>query len=437
MRWSALLMISIVMFSSYYFYDVYSGVKSTLQAETGITNAEYGTMYGAYSFTNSILLMAFLGGILLDRWGIRKTAWTFFSFMAIGAFFTAYGASSAFREGGFGFSLFSSVIKNMSPSLKLMILGRLIFGLGAETFYVAINKIIAKWFKHKELALAFGISLAFGRFGTAAAFSLSPRLASNSASIDPVAWFGVMLMMISLGTLIIYIILDRVYDRRFTTTGRTAEGESFSLYDIKLLLTNKSFLYITGLCILFYSAVFPFLGFAPDFLHNKFGFSLERSGDLTTILPYGTVLFTPIFGWFCDNKGKSATVMITGSIMLIFVHLAFSLTNLMPYIPLFLLGVAFSMVPAALWPSVAKIVDEKRLGTAYGFIFTVQNYGLMLFPWFIGLTLDATNKNVPEGDPLNYTYALVGLSGMGLIGLVFALLLKRDDLRMNSVLEKP
>jgi len=393
-------------------------------------------MYGAYSITNSILLMAFLGGIILDRWGIRKTALTFFSFMVFGAILTAYGASSTFRDGGIGFSLFSSVIKNMSPSLKMMILGRLIFGLGAETFYVCLNKIIAKWFKHKELALAFGINLALGRFGTAAAFSLSPRLASNGSSIDPVAWFSVILMFISLGTLFIYLILDRVYDRRFTATGQTVKGESFSLHDIKLLLTNKSFLYITGLCILFYSAVFPFLGFAPDFLHNKFGFSLERSGDLTTILPYGTVIFTPIFGWFCDNKGKSASVMITGSIMLILVHLTFSLTSLMPYVPLFILGVAFSLVPAAMWPSAAKIVDEKRLGTAYGFMFTVQNYGLMLFPWFIGLTLDATNKNVPAGEPLNYTYAIVGLSGMGVIGLVFALLLKREDLKHNSILEK-
>ena len=401
-----------------------------------MSNAEYGSMYGAYSLTNSLLLMAFIGGIILDRWGIRKTTFTFFAFMAVGAFLTAYGATSTFREGGIAYGLFNSVLTNQSPSLKMMILGRILFGLGAETLYVCLNKVIAKWFKKKELALAFAVNLAFGRFGTAAAFSLSPRLASAPPSMDPVAWLGVIFMLCGLMAIILYLLLDRLYDRRFATE-KELQTEKFSWMDIKILLTNKSFLYITGLCVLFYSAVFPFLGFAPDFLHNKFGFSLERSGDLTTILPYGTVLFTPIFGWFCDNRGKSASVMILGSIMLIFVHLTFSLTNLMPYIPLFLLGVAFSLVPAAMWPSVAKIVDEKRLGTAYGFMFTVQNYGMMLFPMFIGMTLDSTNKNVRTGDPLNYDYSILMLSVLGIFGLIFAILLKREDRRAGYGLESP
>ncbi len=435
-RWSALIFVSLVMFSSYYFYDVFSAIKATLQAETGMSNAEYGTMYGAYSFTNSFLLMAFFGGILLDRWGFRKSSALFFSFMFIGTFLTAYGATDTFQNGGPGYGLFSSFLPSASPALKMMIFGRVLFGLGAETFYMGINKIIAKWFKSKELALAFAINVAFGRFGTAAALSFSPRLAGMPPQIEPAAWFGFMIMLIGLFTTIAYLFMDASHERKYVDISGE-EADHYSLNDVKLLLTNRSFLYITTLCVLFYSAVFPFLGYAPDFLHNKFGFSLEASGDLTTILPYGTIVFTPIFGWFCDNRGKSASLMVWGSVILIFVFLVMALTPMLPYVPLFFLGISFSLVPAAMWPAVAKIVNEKRLGTAYGFMFTVQNFGLMLFPFFIGKILDISNQNIPEGAPLNYTWAVLMLTILGALGLIFAFLLKRDDKKMNYGLERP
>ncbi len=442
MRWGALILISVVMFSSYYFYDVYSGIKSTLQAETGLTNADYGTMYGAYSFTNAFLLMAFFGGIILDKWGIRKTGSLFISFLTIGVILTAYGASNIYKESSI-YSFMNSFWGNYSAELKMMVFGRILFGLGAETFYVVINKVIAKWFKGKELAFAFAISLALGRFGTAAAFMISPRLVNNSTEWTTAGWFGVMLMLIALITFIIYLIFDVKFDKLAGDQNPNEENEEFRLKDFAILLKNKSFIYITLLCVLFYSAVFPFLGFAADFLQNKFGFSETLAGDITTILPYGTILFTPLFGWFTDHKGKNASIMIIGSILLIIVHLTFSLTNFSPYISLFLLGIAFSLVPAAMWPSVARIVPEKRLGTAYGFMFTVQNFGLMGIPIIMGRVLDSTNSGVTaqivkEGTAVyDYKWTILMLAGFGVLGVVFAFLLKREDKVSGFGLELP
>lgn len=435
-RWSALFFISILMFSSYYFYDVFSSIKDALQNQTAMSNTDYGAMYGAYSFANAFLLMAFFGGVILDKWGIRKTGSIFMIFIFIGTILTAYGATTSFSNGGPGYDLFSSFLKAYSPELKMMILGRVLFGLGAETFYVVINKIIAKWFKGKELALAFALNLAIGRFGTAAALSFSPRLISSTGPIDTAAWFGIMLIIIALIGFVIYVIYDIRFDKRQLKYGFEQEAD-FSFKEILSLFSNKSFIYITLLCVLFYAAVFPFLGFAPDFLHNKFGVSLKTSGDLTSILPYGTILFTPIFGWWCDNRGKSASLMILGSLILIVVHFMFSLTMLTPYIPLFLLGIAFSLVPAAMWPSVTKIVPNHQLGTAYGFMFTIQNFGMMGIPILMGLTLDINNKGITEGTPLNYTYTILMLSVLGILGILFAFLLKHDDKKSGYGLEQP
>jgi MFS family permease len=438
-RWTALVLISMVMFSSYYFYDVFSGIKAALQAETGISNAEYGQMYGAYSFTNSVLLMTFIGGMILDRWGIRRTGITFLAFITLGTITTAYGASSNFHASAPGFHFLSSFWITYSPALKMMILGRLIFGLGAETFYVVINKIIARWFKGKELALAFGISLSFGRFGTMAAMVFSPMIAHEPphSNITPAAWFGVMLAIIGVIAFIVFYFFESKLEKQIRETETKEILEKFRLADLLALLKNKSFLYISLLCITFYSAVFPFIGFLPDFLHNKFGFSLESSGQIATILPFGTVVFTPLFGLWCDFKGKSASIMILGSLLLLIVHFTFALTTFVPYIPLFFLGVAFSLVPAAMWPSVAKIVEENRLGTAYGLMFTIQNYGLMLFPAILGKVLDLTNKNVKIGNVLDYKWAILMLGLLGIAGLIFALLLRREDKTSGYGLELP
>jgi MFS family permease len=442
-RWTVLIMFSTMMFASYYFYDVFSSIKTTLQSEIGLTNAEYGTMYGAYSLTNSFLFMAFFGGIILDRWGIRKTSFLFLVIMIIGTLGTAYGASEIYEPGTFGYNFFGSFWNAYSPELKMMILGRILFGLGAETFYVVLNKIIAKWFKGKELALAFAISLAFGRFGTAGALWLSPRLTELETGWTTAGWFGFMLMIIGFIAFLIFTLFDNKYDRQIREAAVKSEPEKLQFADLKLLFSNRAFIYITILCLTFYSAVFPFLPYAADLLVNKFGKSIEISSAIVTILPFGTIVFTPIFGWWCDIKGKSATLMILGSLLLILVHLTLSLTGLAPYVPMFCLGISFSLVPAAMWPAVTKIVHEKRLGTAYGTMFTIQNFGLMLIPIIMGKVLDKTNPGITaemvnEGiATYDYTLTILLLVVLGILGLSFAFLLKRENRISGYDLEMP
>lgn len=437
-RWTALILISIMMFASYCFYDIFAAIKPNLQAQTGMSNADYGKIVGAYSFTNVFLVMAFMGGMILDRWGVRKTGSVFITFLFIGTFLTAYGATENFAEGGFGYKFFSSFLTNYSPELKMMILGRLLFGLGAETFYVVVDKVVAKWFKGKELALAFAISIGFGRFGTMMALILSTRMVPEvgAGPIDPAMWFGIVITLVAVLCFLGYLIYDIKLDRSMSESD-DEEEEKFNFAEFIGQFKNRSFIYITLLCILFYAAVFPFIAFAPDLLQNKFGMDPKVSGDWVTILPLGTIIFTPIFGWWCDNRGKSATLMIIGSFLLIIAHLAFSLTSISPMIPLFLLGIAFALVPAAMWPSVARIIPEHLLGTAYGFMFTVQNFGLMGVPILMGYTLDINNRGVAEGDPLDYTYTILLLSILGMLGIVFALLLKKEDRTSGHGLELP
>lgn len=450
-RWVTLIAVSLVMFASYYFYDVFSGIKSTMMAELNFTNTEYGLFYGIYSFSNFFLLMAVLGGVILDKWGIRKTGLLFFGFMASGVFLTAYGASDMFNNGGLGYAFFNSFLTKFSPQLKMMIFGRFLFGLGAETLYVAINKVLVKWFKGKELALSMGLSLSVARFGTAAGILFSPVLIEAKTGWTTAPWFGTMLVMVSLLSFLSYLFLDVKYDKDpKSREGETTEEQKEDTTqktekagDIFTLLRNPSLWFITLLCMTFYSAVFPFMGFATDFIQNKFGYSNQLSSLIVTILPFGTILFTPLFGWYCDKKGKSASVMVLGSFMLVLVHITLSLTTITPLIPMFVLGIAFSLIPAAMWPSVAKIVPNDSLGTAYGFMFFIQNLGLWGIPALMGMVLDMTNKGVTAemveaGEAtLNYTPTVLMLSLLGIMGLFFAFMLKRADKKAGYGLELP
>lgn len=441
-RWSMMLLVSILMAANYYFYDALSPLKSLLQEKLHFSSQDYGIVTGFYAFPNTFLLMAILGGVILDKLGIRPTGALFAIFMLIGAVFTAYGASGYFNGGGFGYDFLASFWVSYSPSLKMMSLGMLIFGLGAETSIVVISKILVKWFKGYEIALAFAINLGIARIGTALAFNLSPRLVMPNFWTFPI-WFAVMLLLIGSLSFAIYIMFDVKFDKQVKDSGRLLnKDEEFHISDLKKLFTNRSFLFITFLCVTFYAAVFPFLKFAPDFFFHKFGISRERSGDIASLLPYGTVLFTPLFGWFVDKRGKSATLMIFGSLMLVLIHLLFSFTSINPYVLMVILGIAFSLVPAAMWPSVAKIVPEYRIGTAYGTMFSLQNLGLFAVPILAGTVLDATNPGItPEliehGAKLNYTPTILLFVGFSIIGFIFALLLKWDDKTSGYGLELP
>jgi MFS family permease len=439
MRWLVLILISISMAANYYFYDALSPLKQYMGEHLGFSSSDYGLFVSAYSFPNVFLLMAVLGGIITDRLGIRITGTTFVALMVFGSFFTAYGASDYFNNGGPGYDFLASFAKNWQPSLKMMFFGYFLFGLGAETSIVVITKIVVKWFKGKEMALALGVNLAIARLGAAMSLIVTPALVEPTWT-TPI-WFGMLFLSVGFLFFVSYDFFDIKLDRQRYIDVK--DEEVFRIADIGRLLTNRSFIFITLLCVTFYSAVFPFIKYAPDLLQNKFGLSMSRSSTMTSLVYFGTIVFTPLFGWVADKKGKSATMMIFGSLLLIIVHLTLSLTRLTPYIPMFLLGMAFSLIPATMWPSVAKIVDEPKLGTAYGLMFSIQNIGLWAFPILIGMVLDKSNPGItPEliakGEAVyNYTNPILMLAALGLFGLLFAFLLRREDKTSGYGLELP
>lgn len=389
-RWGVMVLASFVMATNYYFYDLLAPIQDLLRINLGFSASDFGLVMSAYAFPNVFLAMAILGGIILDRIGIRITGFSFILLMSLGGALTAYAASSYFLNGGFGYGLLDSFLTQYTPQLKMMIIGFFLFGLGAETSIVVLSKVIVKWFKGKELALALGLNLAIGRLGAALAFTLSPRLVHPEWTTA--IYFGVLLLWIGLLGFIVYMLVDYKVDKQENIDLKDPE-EEFKLSDLKDLVTNRSVIYITLLCVTFYAAVFPFLKFAPDLLMNKFSMARQMAGDVTSYLMYGTILLTPLFGWFVDNKGRSATLMYLGSALLIVAHLMFALTYIEPRVPIVLLGIAFSLVPAAMWPAVTKIVPNSKIGTAYGFMFSVQNIGLFVFPMLIGFVVDTSNPN--------------------------------------------
>lgn len=438
-RWMILVMVSLTMAANYYFYDALSPLKQYMGEMLGFSSSDFGLFISAYSFPNVFLAMAVLGGIIADKLGIRITGITFVFFMFIGSILTAYGASDYYNSGGFGYHFFNSFLTKFSPALKMMFLGYFLFGLGAETSIVVISKVVVKWFKGKELALALGTNLAIARVGAAMSLIVTPVL------VEPVwtrpIWFGAILLSMGFLFFLLYTFFDKRLDRQKQIDVR--DEDRFRLTDILELLSNKSFIYIALLCVTFYSAVFPFIKFAPDLLQNKFGLSMSRSSTITSMVYFGTIFFTPLFGWFADKKGKSASLMVLGSLVLILVHLTLSLTRIPPILPMILLGVAFSLIPATMWPSVAKIVPESRLGTAYGLMFSIQNLGLWAFPILIGTVLDRSNPGVTaevvaSGQAVyDYTNPILMLALLGVAGLLFAFLLKKEDKTSGYGLEQP
>ena len=434
-RWGILILVGFILSVNYYFYDAFSTLKDMLTREFNLTNTDYGLFVSFYSIPNTFLLMAVIGGIILDKLGIRRTGFTFVFFMAFGAFLTAYGMSEAYRNGGIGYAFMQSFWPDYSPELKMMLLGRFFFGLGAETSIVVMSKILVKWFKGKDLALAFGLKVGFARLGTFAALQVSPVLAKGGEQLNTAIWFAAILVGIGLLAFIVYIMFDIKLDKQTEQTSKISDNKKFQVKDVLDILTNRAYLFIALLCVTFYSAVFPFMAYAPDFFFHKFGMSYEKSGQIASLLPLGTMIFTPIFGFFIDRKGKAATAMIFGSLTLVIIHLSFALTNIPPYAPMVLLGIAFSLVPAAMWPSMVKLVDEKEIGTAYGLMYSIQNLGLWGVPLLAGIILDKTNPGNP--DTLNYTPVILMFVALGFAGLLFALLLKREDKRGGYGVELP
>ena len=434
-RWGVLILLGLTLSVNYYFYDAFSSLKALLTQEFAFTNTQYGLFVSFYAVPNTFLLMAVLGGMILDRLGIRRTGFMFVFFMAFGAVLTAYGASDYYRAGGPGYQMMSSILPQYSAELKMMLVGRFFYGLGAETSIVVVSKVLVKWFKGKDLALAFGLKVGFGRLGSFLALRVSPTLAQDGSHLTTAIWFAAVLVCMGFLVFLIYMLMDLKLDRELEQSAPKTKPDKFVISDILGILKNRAYIFILLLCVTFYSAVFPFVSFAPDFFYHKFGITLLESGKITSLLPLGTMLFTPLFGYLVDRKGRSATAMIIGAATLLFVHLIFALTPLQPHFFLILLGVAFSLVPAAMWPSMVKLVKEKDIGTAYGLMYSVQNLGLWGVPILAGVILDRTNPGAP--DVLNYTPTMLMFAALSLVGLLFAFILKWENSRGKHGMELP
>jgi predicted MFS family arabinose efflux permease len=339
----------------------------------------------------------------------------------------------------------------MKAQVVIAALGYAVFGVGVEVAGITVSKIIVKWFKGKELALAMGLEMASARVGTGLALFASYPIAIWMGDVSKPIFLGLILLCIGMISFFIYTLKDKKLDKSVADeaaiSGNTDEEESFRIIDIWFIIKNKGWWYIAILCVLFYSAVFPFLKYASDLMVNKFGVDPLVAGSIPALLPFGTILLTPLFGNMYDRKGKGASIMILGSLILIGVHALFSIPflNFKPVAIMLIvsLGIGFSLVPSAMWPSVPKIIPEKQLGTAYALIFWVQNWGLMGVPALIGWVLDKyciTGTKLIDGvnvPTYNYTLPMIIFMCFGMLALLFAFLLKAEDKKKGYGLELP
>ena len=443
-RWSILFLISLTMASGYFFNDILSPLEELLISSLKWDGDQYGVYVGQYSFLNIIGFIV-LGGILLDRLGIRFTGICFLSLMLMGALIKAYGLSNYFNNGGFGYEFFNSFLPKYKPSMKLATLGFALFGLGIEIVGITANRIIVKWYKGKELAMAMGLQMAIARLGMGCAFIFSPRIANDVSAYKPVI-FAVLILCIGLLTFLIHCIADIKLDKGLEQEKEKSSSEKFRFADILGLIKNKGFVLITCLCVLFYSCVFPFTKFVANLFMNKYGVDAQTAGDISFILPIGTIILTPIFGGYIDKKGKGASMMMLGSILLIISHSIFTFLPgevIFAYSAMFILGIGFSLVPSAMWPSIPKLVNDKLLGTAYSLVFWIQNIGLWLIPMIIGRLREWSNPGVTlkkqQGIDIAYDYTnpILLLVLLAFSALIFSIFLKKADKRMGYGLENP
>ena len=446
-RWFALLLVSFSLLTGYFFADVMSPLKSMLIENSKLDwdNEGYGLYTGAYSWFNVIFLMLIFGGIILDKKGIRFTGTGFIVVMIAGASLNYYALTDTFINHGLGFDFLNSFWTKYSPSVKMSALGYALFGVGVEILGITGSRMVVKWFKGKEMAFAMALQVALSRLGMFWVMYQAPRMAGEEQIVSRPVAFGAVILLFGLATFIVYNVMDVKLDKE-ETIDLSDEEEEFKLKDIAKLLTNKAFIYIAILCVLFYSAVFPFMKYAPDLMVNKFGVLAAKAGDIPGLLPIGSMILTPIFGLYLDYRGKSASIMLLGSLLLIGVHLGFAFGSASPVLAIglmIILGIAFSLVPAAMWPAVPKIVKEQYLGSAYALIFYIQNIGLWLFPMIIGTTLESSNPGVTEQIKngieayYDYTNPMLIFAVTGFLGLIFAFLLKREDKIKGYGLELP
>ena len=522
MRWTALLLLALAMFCSYIFMDILSPIKDLMETTRGWDSTAFGTMQGSEVFLNVFVFFLIFAGIILDKMGVRFTAVLSAVVMLIGAIVKWYAVSETFAGSGleqwftnnlnyipvFDELGVSPFYEGMPASAKFAACGFMIFGCGCEMAGITVSRGIVKWFKGREMALAMGSEMALARLGVATCMIFSPFFArlGGQVSVTRSVAFGVVLLCIALIMTIVYFVMDYKLDAQ---TGEAEEKDDpFKVSDIGKILTDSGFWIVALLCVLYYSAIFPFqkyavnmlqcnltltlpeegsfwasssvtivqyvimlvvaaAGFASNFQKKAnlkygllgisiaalitycyMGYMRQSAESIFAVFPLLAVLITPILGSYVDHKGKAASMLVLGSLLLIACHLTFAFVLplfkgsavggiIIAYVTILVLGSSFSLVPASLWPSVPKLVDAKVIGSAYALIFWIQNIGLWLFPLLIGKVLDATNPDVTDPTQFDYTAPLVMLACLGVAALLLGLVLKVVDRKKHLGLEEP
>lgn len=533
-RWLVLLLLAFAMFCSYIFMDILSPIKDLMQSTRGWDSTAFGTMQGSETFLNVFVFFLIFAGIILDKMGVRFTALLSGAVMLIGATINWYAVTEMFVGSsletwfnnnlnyipGFDELGISPFYAGMPASAKLSAVGFMIFGCGVEMAGITVSRGIVKWFKGREMALAMGSEMALARLGVATCMIFSPVIANMGGKVDvsrSVA-FGVLLLLIALIMFIVYFFMDRKLDAQ---TGEAEEkDEPFQIKDLWQILTSSGFWLVALLCVLYYSAIFPFqkyavnmlqcnltfnelnpesfwasdavatlqyiimlivagASFASNFMKKKsaeyawtivaviflviycyMGYERQSAAAVFAVFPLLAVAITPKLGKYVDYKGKAATMLVLGSVLLIVCHLTFAFILpmfkgsavggfIVAYVTILVLGASFSLVPASLWPSVPKLVDSKIIGSAYALIFWIQNIGLWLFPMLIGKVLDKTNPEIVEGlangritpeqaaVSYDYTAPLVMLASLGVAALLIGFILKIVDKKQGLGLDEP
>jgi MFS family permease len=419
-RFTVLFFASAMIFGSYFAYDSLGAIVDFLIRTMGIGREEVGATYTMYSV--AAIPAVLFGGFLIDRLGTRKASLLFSAIVTAGAVIVAF-----------------------APNLGWIYAGRLVFGVGSESLIVAQSAILARWFTGKELALAFGIALTVSRLGTLFTFNTEALLAERFG-VAAALWTAAALCGLSLLCNLVYAVMDR---RAQPILGLAEPGAGDKIVPADIGRFGAAYWYVVLLCVTFYSAIFPFTALSTDLFHDKWGLPLtagqegggflasalsnylhmfSTAGGTTSIIIFASMVFAPFVGRLLDRIGRRASIMVVGALLMIPAHLALGLTTLPPALPMIVLGAAFVLVPAGLWPSIALLVDKQRVGTAYGVCTAVQNVGLMAFPWLNGRLRDLT-----EG----YAASQVMFASLGAVGFVFALLLRRADARGTGALERP
>lgn len=439
MRWTALIIVSVAMMFGYFFTDVMSPLEPLLTAAKGSegglglgwSSLEYGFFSGAYGLMNVYLLLLFFGGIILDKYGIRFTGLTSTLLMFAGAIIKWYAV-----KGNFEGSMWVPFGGVCQMQVVLASLGFAIFGVGCEIAGITVSKVIVKWFTGHELALAMGLQVALARIGTAVALGASLPIARAFGGVSASVGLGAACLCIGVVAFLAYNVMDKKEDEATAASSSAETEEGFKFSDLKILFLNKGFWFITLLCLMFYAGVFPFLKFATKLMVFKYNVNPDLAGLIPAMLPFGTIFLTPFFGGIYDKYGRGATLMIIGSVLLTLVHITFALpvsSVALAISVMIVLGVAFGLVPSAMWPSVPKIIPMKLLGTAYAVIFYIQNIGLSMVPMLIG---SVNGKNTNADGVIDYTESMTIFAAFGVVAVIISVLLLIEDKKKGYGLEE-